>query len=223
MSFVSIFYVIRENVLSVCEQLFSFWKCSTSAKSGSAKKEVSKELEKTWEEFFSILKAAILYHPCSHLVLCITFSTLTKTLLTLSFLFIYLSFISLGFSLLLPASKHINYTLYFISTMRILNAFIITLKILIILTCDTISLWSTTPQNGQTHLKNSSPTGDKLFECVWPFCGVGAYKDMLHKPSAWAYFTLIFTRINCKSCTFHYIIELLKILKETWFFNFSLC
>ena len=29
-----------------------------------------------------------------------------------------------------------------------------------------------TPQNGQTHLNNSSAFGDKLFECAWPFCGL---------------------------------------------------
>ena len=40
------------------------------------------------------------------------------------------------------------------------------------------------PKNGQTHLNDwlagqtqlndSSATADELFECVWPFCGVGA-------------------------------------------------
>ena len=29
-------------------------------------------------------------------------------------------------------------------------------------------------KNGQTHSNNSSALADKLFECVWPFCGVGA-------------------------------------------------
>ena len=33
---------------------------------------------------------------------------------------------------------------------------------------------ATTPQNSQTHSNNSSATADKLFECVWPFCEVGA-------------------------------------------------
>ena len=32
------------------------------------------------------------------------------------------------------------------------------------------------PQNGQTHSNNSPAFGDELFECVWPFCGVGAWK-----------------------------------------------
>ena len=30
------------------------------------------------------------------------------------------------------------------------------------------------PQNGQAHSNNSSNSGDELFECVWPFYGVGA-------------------------------------------------
>ena len=29
-------------------------------------------------------------------------------------------------------------------------------------------------KNGETYSKNSSAKADKLFECVWPFCGVGA-------------------------------------------------
>ena len=29
------------------------------------------------------------------------------------------------------------------------------------------------PQNGQTHLNNSLAIADELFECVWPFCGIG--------------------------------------------------
>ena len=31
-----------------------------------------------------------------------------------------------------------------------------------------------TPQYGQTHSNNSSGFANKFFECVWPFCGVGA-------------------------------------------------
>ena len=31
-----------------------------------------------------------------------------------------------------------------------------------------------TPQNGLTHSNNSLATADELFECVRPFCGVGA-------------------------------------------------
>ena len=30
------------------------------------------------------------------------------------------------------------------------------------------------PQNGQLHSNKSSATADELFECVWPFCEVGA-------------------------------------------------
>ena len=37
-----------------------------------------------------------------------------------------------------------------------------------------LTLKAPTPQNGQTHSNNSSTTADKLFEWVWPFCGVGA-------------------------------------------------
>ena len=37
-----------------------------------------------------------------------------------------------------------------------------------------INLWALTPQNGQTHSNNSLAFSDELFECVWPFCGVGA-------------------------------------------------
>ena len=29
-------------------------------------------------------------------------------------------------------------------------------------------------QNGQTHPNNSLATTDELFECVWPFCRIGA-------------------------------------------------
>ena len=38
----------------------------------------------------------------------------------------------------------------------------------------TLTLRAPTPQNGLTHSKNYSATADKLFECVWPFCGVDA-------------------------------------------------
>ena len=33
---------------------------------------------------------------------------------------------------------------------------------------------SVTRWKGQTHSNNSSVTADELFDCVWPFCGVGA-------------------------------------------------
>ena len=39
---------------------------------------------------------------------------------------------------------------------------------------DCLNLWEQTPQNGQTHSNNSSARADELFECVWPFYGVGA-------------------------------------------------
>ena len=36
-----------------------------------------------------------------------------------------------------------------------------------------VTLKAPTQQNGQTHLNDSLATADELFECVWPFCGVG--------------------------------------------------
>ena len=36
-----------------------------------------------------------------------------------------------------------------------------------------ITLSAPTPQNGQTQSNNSSAIAEELFECVWPFCGVG--------------------------------------------------
>ena len=33
---------------------------------------------------------------------------------------------------------------------------------------------ASTLQNGQTHSNNSSAFADKLFKCVWLFCGVAA-------------------------------------------------
>ena len=38
---------------------------------------------------------------------------------------------------------------------------------------DGLTLYVPTPQNGQTHSNNLSAFADALFECVWPFCGVG--------------------------------------------------
>ena len=35
-----------------------------------------------------------------------------------------------------------------------------------------LTLHVPTPQNGQTHLNNSSAVADELFKCVWPFCRV---------------------------------------------------
>ena len=36
-----------------------------------------------------------------------------------------------------------------------------------------LTFWMPNPQNGQTHSNNLSAFADKLFECVWPFYGVG--------------------------------------------------
>ena len=37
-----------------------------------------------------------------------------------------------------------------------------------------LTLTAPLPQNGQTHSNNLSGTADELFDCVWPFCKVGA-------------------------------------------------
>ena len=36
-----------------------------------------------------------------------------------------------------------------------------------------LTLYSSISQNGQTHSNNSSAISNELFECVWPFCGIG--------------------------------------------------
>ena len=40
-----------------------------------------------------------------------------------------------------------------------------------------LTLWAPTQQNSQSQWNNSSPVGDELFECVWPFCRAGASRD----------------------------------------------
>ena len=40
----------------------------------------------------------------------------------------------------------------------------------------TLTLYTPIPQNGQTHSSNSSAIADELFQCVWPFSGIGALK-----------------------------------------------
>ena len=42
------------------------------------------------------------------------------------------------------------------------------------LTISKSTLYAPNPQNGQAHSNNSSVTGDELFECIRPFCGIGA-------------------------------------------------
>ena len=37
-----------------------------------------------------------------------------------------------------------------------------------------LTLYAPIPQNGQTHSNDKSAFADELFECVWPFCGIGA-------------------------------------------------
>ena len=39
-----------------------------------------------------------------------------------------------------------------------------------------LTLLAPTLRNGQTHSYNLSAIAGELFECVWPFCGVGAYR-----------------------------------------------
>ena len=39
-----------------------------------------------------------------------------------------------------------------------------------------LTLSAPTLQNGQTHSNNSSAVADELFECVWPFCEIGALR-----------------------------------------------
>ena len=38
-----------------------------------------------------------------------------------------------------------------------------------------------TAQNGQTHWNNLSTVADELFECVWSFCGIGAWRVKFKK------------------------------------------
>ena len=39
-----------------------------------------------------------------------------------------------------------------------------------------LTLQAPTPQNDQTHSYNLSAKAGELFECIWPFCGVGAQR-----------------------------------------------
>ena len=36
-----------------------------------------------------------------------------------------------------------------------------------------LTFQAASPQNDQTHLKNSSAVADDLIECVWQFSGIG--------------------------------------------------
>ena len=54
-----------------------------------------------------------------------------------------------------------------------------TMNGLIIESC--VNTWSfnplsANPTKGQTHSNNLSTTADELFECVWPFCAVSAWR-----------------------------------------------
>ena len=46
----------------------------------------------------------------------------------------------------------------------------------------TLTLYAPIPQNDQTHSNNSSASDNKLFEWIWPFCGVGAKRINLVFP-----------------------------------------
>ena len=37
-----------------------------------------------------------------------------------------------------------------------------------------LTVYKPSQQNGQTHSNNSLAFADELFDCVWPFCGVGS-------------------------------------------------
>ena len=56
------------------------------------------------------------------------------------------------------------------------------------------TLSAPTPHNGQTNSNNLSATAGKLFECIWPFFGVGAERvnewslTQKHYPLSWKYF-----------------------------------
>ena len=49
-----------------------------------------------------------------------------------------------------------------------------------------LTLLAPISQNGQTHSNNSLAVADELFECVWPFCGIGALRDKVrHLKDFW--------------------------------------
>ena len=56
-----------------------------------------------------------------------------------------------------------------------------------------------TLQNSQTHPNNPSAIADKLFECVWPFCGIGVLRV---KKSKVAYIGSVMK--NCLTKVFNY-------------------
>ena len=65
------------------------------------------------------------------------------------------------------ASYILTFLIVYIETV-LLRMFLLGYQAILILT-----LWEPTPQNGQTHSKNSSETAFGLLERVWLFCGVG--------------------------------------------------
>ena len=69
------------------------------------------------------------------------------------------------------------------------------------------------PPNGQIHSNNLSAAAGELFECVWPFCAVGAerVKPFMHNVKKWP-------NIFLKSCGVYSA----SFLKYVWpFFGIS--
>ena len=60
-----------------------------------------------------------------------------------------------------------------------------------------LALYAPNPQNGQMHSNNLSTVVDELFECVWPFCGVGAWRVSFCWPTTIAWPTTMANK-TCK-------------------------
>ena len=82
------------------------------------------------------------------------------------------------------------------------------------------------PQNGQTHSNNSLAKADKVFECVWPFCGVGAQRFNI----SWffLYVRISFSRVDnvdgifCKELeSYRFLISSTLMFLTRWYINHS--
>ena len=60
-----------------------------------------------------------------------------------------------------------------------------------------LALYAPDPQNDQMHSNNLSTVVDELFECVWPFCGVGAWRVSFCGPTTIAWPTTMANK-TCK-------------------------
>ena len=71
------------------------------------------------------------------------------------------------------------------------------------------------PQNGQTYSNNSLATAGELFECVWPFCGVGSkrVKNCINQYSS-VWFLLAFSVSNGLSDQFPVWDKQFKVIDE---------